>query len=329
MGLFIGGDGSLEAWAGTAVASGASLPQGAAGGLLVSRGDVGGRRCDDGASGADRDAGERPLRDRHVTGVDDRRRERRGARRRGAGQCRAARHGGLRRALDRRADRRCRRRPLQRQARPAADPRRSARARPHRHADRTSARTGIMRRLELPRGDGRRGIRETRRITDVSANRLHGRTVNVPTRAVTGHNWEAREQNFIHAPEEYGAIHFHDDDLGDARWDVDFTLTVPRTSRRLYAARLRADDDTDYVPFYVRARAVRRSASASSRPRPATWPTPTTMSRKWSRWRSSCRPRASDVGGQQTLTRDGSSGYRRTTCTPTAPGCTRHAYGRS
>jgi N,N-dimethylformamidase len=100
-----------------------------------------------------------------------------------------------------------------------------------------------------------RGIRETRRITDVSANRLHGRTVNVPTRAVTGHNWDAREQNFIHAPEQYGAIHFHDDDIDDARWDIDFTLTVPDDlPSAVYAARLQADDDTDYVPFYVRAR---------------------------------------------------------------------------
>ncbi len=101
----------------------------------------------------------------------------------------------------------------------------------------------------------RHGIRETRRITDVWANRLHGRAVNVPTRAVTGYNWEAREQNFIHAPDQYGAIHFHDDDLDDARWEVDFTLTVPDDlPSGLYAARLRADDDTDYVPFYVRPR---------------------------------------------------------------------------
>nr|WP_308259089.1 N,N-dimethylformamidase beta subunit family domain-containing protein [Pseudonocardia sp. H11422] len=99
------------------------------------------------------------------------------------------------------------------------------------------------------------GIRETRRITDVSPNRLHGRTVNAPTRAVTGYNWQAREQNFVHAPEQYGAIHFHDDDLDDARWRVSFTLTVPEDlPSGLYAARLRADDDTDYVPFYVRPR---------------------------------------------------------------------------
>jgi N,N-dimethylformamidase len=99
------------------------------------------------------------------------------------------------------------------------------------------------------------GIRDTRRITDVSPNRLHGRTVNVPARAVTGYNWQAREQNFVHAPEQYGAIHFHDDDLDDARWRVSFTLTVPDDlPSGLYAARLRADDDTDYVPFYVRPR---------------------------------------------------------------------------
>lgn len=99
------------------------------------------------------------------------------------------------------------------------------------------------------------GIRQTRHITDVSANRLHGRTVNVPTRAVTGYNWRAEEQNFIHAPDQYGAIHFHDDDLEDVGWEVDFTLTVPDDlPSALYAAQLRADNDTDYVPFYVRAK---------------------------------------------------------------------------
>ena len=104
---------------------------------------------------------------------------------------------------------------------------------------------------EITRG----GIRTPRRITDVSGNELHGRTVNMPTRGVTGYNWRAKEQNFVHAPAEYGAIHFHDDDLDDARWEVDFSLTVPDDlPSGLYAARLRADGDTDYVPFYVKAR---------------------------------------------------------------------------
>lgn len=100
-----------------------------------------------------------------------------------------------------------------------------------------------------------KGIRATRSITDVSPNRLHGYTINVPTRAVTGYNWDSHEQNFIHCPDQYGAIHFHDDDLDDARWKVDFTLTVPDDlPSGVYAARLVADDDIDYVPFYVRAR---------------------------------------------------------------------------
>jgi N,N-dimethylformamidase len=101
----------------------------------------------------------------------------------------------------------------------------------------------------------RNGITRTRHITDDSRNRLHGRTCNGPARGMTGYNWQAKEQSFVHAPEQYGAIHFHDDDLTDADWDVDFTLTVPDDlPSGLYAARLRADDDVDHVPFYVRAR---------------------------------------------------------------------------
>ncbi|GAB3351487.1 LamG domain-containing protein [Modestobacter lapidis] len=99
------------------------------------------------------------------------------------------------------------------------------------------------------------GLSDPRGVTDVSPNRLHGRTVNMPTRAVTGYNWRAKEQNFIHAPGEYGAIHFHDDDLDDARWQTDFLLEVPEDlPSSLYAVRLQAEDDTDYVPVYVRPR---------------------------------------------------------------------------
>jgi len=121
--------------------------------------------------------------------------------------------------------------------------------------------------VETPRGNDlvaawnfqeevtRHGITRTRHITDVSANRLHGLTWNGPARGMTGYNWQAKEQNFVHAPEQYGAIHFHDDDLTDADWDVDFTLTVPDDlPSGLYAARLQADGDVDHVPFYVRAR---------------------------------------------------------------------------
>ncbi len=92
-------------------------------------------------------------------------------------------------------------------------------------------------------------------VTDTSPNALHGTTVNMPARAMTGHNWTGNETNFNRAPGEYGAIHFHDDDLEDARWEVDFELKVPQGMKSgVYAARLRANngDAEDYLPFFLR-----------------------------------------------------------------------------
>ena len=93
----------------------------------------------------------------------------------------------------------------------------------------------------------------TSRVTDVSGNDLHGGTVNRPTRAMAGHNWTANYIDFNRAPQEYGAIHFHDDDLDDARWDVSFEFQVPPDlASGVYAARLTEGDSEDYVPFFVR-----------------------------------------------------------------------------
>jgi N,N-dimethylformamidase len=93
----------------------------------------------------------------------------------------------------------------------------------------------------------------TTRIIDVSSRALHGRTVNLPTRAMKGHNWDGSEYNWVHKPEHYGAIHFHDDDLYDCAWDTDFTFDVPGDlPSGLYCARLTCGADEDYVPFIVR-----------------------------------------------------------------------------
>ena len=90
-------------------------------------------------------------------------------------------------------------------------------------------------------------------VIDAGPNSLHGRVVNLPSRAVKGFNWSGNEQNWRHGPEEYGAIHFHDDDLYDAEWDTDFTYEIPADLRSgVYAVRLRADDDEWYLTFYVR-----------------------------------------------------------------------------
>ncbi len=90
------------------------------------------------------------------------------------------------------------------------------------------------------------------KITDCSSHHLDGVVVNLPARAMTGWNWTGEEMSWRHAPSEYGAIHFHDDDLYDAAWEVDFTWTVPpRLKSGVYAARLRSGDAEEYVPFAV------------------------------------------------------------------------------
>lgn len=90
-------------------------------------------------------------------------------------------------------------------------------------------------------------------IRDIGPNALHGRTVNLPSRGCKGFNWSGREQSFRHAPQEYGAIHFHDDDLYDAGWETSFTYDIPKNLKSgAYAVRLRAEGDESYVTFFVR-----------------------------------------------------------------------------
>ena len=93
----------------------------------------------------------------------------------------------------------------------------------------------------------------TRKVTDRGPNRLDGRTVNMPTRAVTGHSWTGHVNHFELAPDQYAAIHFHDDDLDDAKWDVGFEWLLPAGQKSgIYAARLRGGNAEDYIPFFVR-----------------------------------------------------------------------------
>ena len=88
---------------------------------------------------------------------------------------------------------------------------------------------------------------------DVSANRLHGEIVNMPTRASAGWNHDGSEMVWTHKPEHYGAIHFHDDDVYDCGWETDVTWTVPESMKSgTYCARLTQGDQWFYIPFYVR-----------------------------------------------------------------------------
>lgn len=92
----------------------------------------------------------------------------------------------------------------------------------------------------------------TDRATDAGPNGLHGRCVNFPARAMTGWNWRGVDEVFHHAPEQYGAIHFHEDDLEDSGWETDIVWTVPDDFRSgVYALRLRQGEAEDWIMFVV------------------------------------------------------------------------------
>jgi len=106
----------------------------------------------------------------------------------------------------------------------------------------------------VARWDFSRGMSSST-VADLGPHALHGEAINAPTRAVTGHCWTGDQHNPAHAPAEYAAIHFHDDDLNDAGWDVDFTLTIPDDlPSAVYAIRLTTEGAEDYLPFVVRPR---------------------------------------------------------------------------
>jgi len=99
------------------------------------------------------------------------------------------------------------------------------------------------------------------RIHDQSPNKLHGKVINLPARAMTGSNWDGTEMCWRHAPEQYGAIHFHDDDIVDFDWLTDFSLTIPEDlPSGIYAAKIECDGYSDSMPFFVSPLPGRRSA---------------------------------------------------------------------
>jgi N,N-dimethylformamidase len=90
------------------------------------------------------------------------------------------------------------------------------------------------------------------RFLDAGPGKHHGQLVNLPARAMTGSNWTGREMCFRHAPEQYGAIHFHEDDLHDCGWETDFKWTVPAGTRSgTYAVRLKSEGGEENIPFFV------------------------------------------------------------------------------
>lgn len=94
---------------------------------------------------------------------------------------------------------------------------------------------------------------ESTDCVDTSGAGHHGTVLNAPLRAATGHAWTGAVTDFTLAPEQYGAVHFHEDDLDDAGWPTTTTVRVPDDlPSGVYAVRLRADGELDHIPFVVR-----------------------------------------------------------------------------
>lgn len=89
-------------------------------------------------------------------------------------------------------------------------------------------------------------------LEDMTGNGHHGETVHLPQRGVRGSNWSGTEMDWRHAPGEYGAIHFHDDDVYDAGWKESHVWTVPADQRSaIYALHVIADEHEEFMPFAV------------------------------------------------------------------------------
>lgn len=90
-------------------------------------------------------------------------------------------------------------------------------------------------------------------IEDIGPFQLHGNLVNCPARGMKGSNWSGKEMSWKHAPTEYGAIHFHEDDIYDCNWETDFEFKVPPDFRSgMYSMRIECEDSYEDIPFYVR-----------------------------------------------------------------------------
>lgn len=103
---------------------------------------------------------------------------------------------------------------------------------------------------------------ETSTIHDTSGHGRDGSLFQTPTRAVKGSRWDGSTQRWTDAPEQYAAIHFHEDDLTDCQWHADIAWTVPDLPSGLYALKLTAGASEDYLPFVVTVPRSRRNRVA-------------------------------------------------------------------
>ena len=89
-------------------------------------------------------------------------------------------------------------------------------------------------------------------IVDIGPNSYHGKLINMPMRGATGHNWDGSVESWVQDPAQYGAIHFHNDDVTDCGWDTSLSIEIPQgTQSGYWIARLTTKGVKSDVPFFI------------------------------------------------------------------------------
>jgi N,N-dimethylformamidase len=92
----------------------------------------------------------------------------------------------------------------------------------------------------------------TQAISDRGPHGLHGELVNLPTRAMRGASWRGDVLRWLDAPDQYAAVHFHQDDLYDCAWETDFIFDVPASlPSGVYGIRIISGNEQDIVPVFI------------------------------------------------------------------------------
>jgi len=75
---------------------------------------------------------------------------------------------------------------------------------------------------------------------------------NFPARAMTSSQWDGSEMCWRHKPEQYAAIHFHQDDIYDFNWQTNFSFEIPMAMRSgIYIMRIKSGIYEDAMPIYI------------------------------------------------------------------------------
>ena len=121
-------------------------------------------------------------------------------------------------------------------------------------------------------------------IRDTGLHQLHGETRQLPGRATPGVQWTGKVHDWTVDPGQYGAIHFHSDDLADAQWETTCRLVVPDDlPSGVYALRSRTESCEDYAVFFV-------SPAAEDATEAVAWLAPTITYRAYANVRLNLSP---------------------------------------